>query len=439
MTAPRRLREVADFARALGVAAPPAIAAVWSSEGGARPRLALWVALGASAILAWWMRSIFARRLRTMASVLASFREGDFSVRARLARGDTLLDDVLEELNELGRTLREHRLGEIEAWALLRKVMAEIDVVVLAFDEEGRVRLANDAAARALRTSSATLMGTTAEGLGVVEVLHGEVPRAVRDSVALGLGPWELRRGAFRLSGQLHTLVVLSDVSGALREQERDAWKRLIRVMGHEINNSLAPIQSISDSLLRAHALPRRPDDWEGDVVSGLSLIERRATALGRFMGAYAQLARLPPPKLARVDVAEWVRRAAKLEQRLGVEIVGGPEVSLLGDADQLEQLLINLLKNGVDATLEANRAGGVRVRWSSTGRMLDLVVEDDGPGVSDATNLFVPFFTTKAGGSGIGLALVRQIAEAHGGEATLRTREGAPGAAAAVRLPIRS
>jgi nitrogen fixation/metabolism regulation signal transduction histidine kinase len=433
-----RIREAADFARTVGIAVPPAIAFGFSAGGGPHPGLALSLALGTSAILALWVRSIFARRLRTMGSVLASFRDGDFSVRARLGRGDTLFDEVLGEVNLLGTTLREHRLGELEAWTLLRKVMAEVDVVVLAFDEEGRVRLANESAARVLGTRSAALIGETAERLGLADLLEGEVPRAVRDSVALGVGPWELRRGQFRLSGQLHTLLVVSDVSGALREQERDAWKRLIRVMGHEINNSLAPIQSISGHLLHTLALAERPPDWEDDAASGLSVIGRRAVALGRFMTAYAELARLPRPKLAPVDVAGWVRRTALLEQRLRVEIVRGPDVTILGDADQLDQLLINLLKNAVDATLEAKR-GGVRVRWSTTVRLLELVVEDDGPGVEEATNLFVPFFTTKSGGTGVGLVLVRQIAEAHGGDVTLRTREGASGAEARVRLPLPS
>jgi nitrogen fixation/metabolism regulation signal transduction histidine kinase len=432
-----RWREAVDLVGTFGIALPPALVAAWFSEHGPGDRLPLWGALGASVVMALWTRSVVARRLRTMTSVLAAFREGDFSIRARIVRGGALFEDALQELNQLGNTLREHRLGEIEAWTLLRKVMAEIDVVVLAFDEQGRVRLANEAAARLLGVTSASLVGQQASALGLAELLEGDAPRAVRDAAALGAGPWQLRRGTFRLSGQLHSLVVLSDVSGALREQERDAWKRLIRVMGHEINNSLAPIQSISESVLETLGQRQRPDDWEQDVQSGLSVIGRRAEALGRFMSAYAQLARLPRPHLANVEVGEWVRRAAALEQRLPVEIAGGPKVTIQGDADQLDQLLINLLKNAVEATLESGKAGGVRVSWSSTGRALSLVVEDDGPGVADTANLFVPFFTTKPGGSGIGLVLVRQIAEAHGGEVTLRTRAGRPGAEAAVRLPI--
>jgi two-component system, NtrC family, nitrogen regulation sensor histidine kinase NtrY len=442
----RLVRSAWELAVAFAPALPPAALAVWLAlrgEGVERVERVettwRWLAgaLALSLVITWWARGALARRLGTVASLLASLRDGDFSTRARIKAGDALLHDVLFELNALGDWLREHRLGEMEAWVLLRKVMAEIDVVVVAINEEGRIRLANHAAAAALGKPSAELLGREAAALGLAELLAGDVPRVVKDSRALGSGPWELRRGSFRLSGEPHSLVVLSDVSGALRDQEREAWKRLIRVMSHEINNSLAPICALSDNLLDLVGRPTRSADWESDLATGLGIIARRGEALSRFMTGYARLARLPAPKLGDVDVAAWVKRAVALEQRLAIAIVGGPEAHVRGDADQLDQLLINLVKNAVEATLERAPGGAVRVRWSTDDGTLELAIEDEGPGVSETANLFVPFFTTKTGGSGIGLALARQIAEAHGGEALLRTRTGGVGAEATIRLPL--
>jgi len=380
---------------------------------------------------------LLVRRLGTISSVLASFRDGDFSVRAHVGGAGLGAREALEALNDLGGALRSQRLSEIEAWSLLRKVLGELDVVVLAFAGDGRLRLVNDAGARILAAPASTLAGRSAESLGLAELLDGDVPRMVRESPVLGPGPWELRRGAFRLAGEEHTLVVLADVSGALREQEREAWKRLIRVLGHEMNNSLAPIRSIAENLETLLARSPRPDDWEEDMTSGLSVVGRRAEALGRFMTGYARLARLPAPNFAPLDVGEWVQRVVKLQSGPPIEVQGGSDVRIAGDADQLDQLLINLVKNAVEASAETG--GGVRVCWKVDESTVEIVVEDDGPGVSDTSNLFVPFFTTKPGGSGIGLALARQIAEGHAGRVVLQKRSDARrGAQAVVRLPIR-
>ncbi len=385
-----------------------------------------------------WQRARYRRRLQTFSAVLASFREGDFSVRARIEPHDSLSREIVGELNALGDTLRAQRLGALEAWTLLQKVMAEVDAIVLAFDDTGRIRLANDAAARALGKSIHELVSRPAEAFGLSGLLLGETPRIARGpdgAGALGPGPLELRRGTFRLVGQAHTLVVLSDMRRALREQERDAWKRLIVVMGHEINNSLAPIESIAENLQTLAARDPRPDDWVDDVKSGLAVVARRASGLGRFMAAYARLARLPPPTLGEVNVGAWTTRVAKLEQRLGVRVEPGPDVAVRGDSDQLDQLLINLVKNAVDASLET--AGDVVLSWSVMGESVELRVRDRGPGLGETTNLFVPFFTTKPGGSGIGLALAREIVEAHRGQVSLESRRDGPGACAVVVLPV--
>jgi two-component system nitrogen regulation sensor histidine kinase NtrY len=398
--------------------------------------IVLGVFVAAAAVLAVRAQRALIRRMRSISSVLAAYRLGDFSVRATPRPGDRVFGGVLSELNELGDTLRRHRLGELEAWTLLRKVLSELEVVVLAFDEVGKLKLANEAAERVLNQRQNELLGRAAGDLGVAELLTGNARRIVKDLPALGTGPWELRRGSFRMAGEPHSLIVLPDVSNALREQEREAWKRLIVVMGHEINNSLAPIRSLSENLRTLLDRAPRPDDADDDLKDGLAIIERRAEGLARFMAAYSKLARLPAPVLGRVEIGPWIERVALLEQRLAVVVSPGPAVTVLGDADQLDQLLINLVKNAADASLPD---GGVRIEWRVAGTNLLVTIEDDGPGVRDTNNLFVPFFTTKPGGTGIGLVLARQIAEAHGGEITLQSRSDHPGAAARIRLPLRA
>jgi signal transduction histidine kinase len=207
-----------------------------------------------------------------------------------------------------------------------------------------------------------------------------------------------------------------------------------VRVLGHELNNSLTPIHSIAGSLRSLLDCEPLPSDWKHDAQRGLDVISGRAEALSRFMAAYARLARLPPPRFVTVDVAAWVRRVVSLETRLAVAVAAGPEAAIRGDSDQLDQLLINLLGNAVDAALETR--GGVAIGWKQTGRHLEIWIEDEGPGLANTTNLFVPFFTTKAGGSGIGLLLSRQIAEGHGGSLTLENREWGCGCVARLRLP---
>jgi signal transduction histidine kinase len=362
-------------------------------------------------------------------------REGDYSIRARGARGEDALAEVAREVNALGETLREQRLGALEATALLRRVMEEIDVAIFAFDDGQRLRVINRAGVRLLGRPAERLHGATANDLGLGDCLEGDPARTVQINFPGGVGRWGLRRSTFRAGGLPHQLVVLSDLSRVLREEERAAWQRLIRVLGHELNNSLAPIRSVADSLNALLRRQPRPADWEEDARSGLAVIAARAESLNRFMNAYARLARLPAPCPGPVNVAEWVRRGAGLETRLSVHVRAGPELSIRGDGDQLEQLLINLVRNAADAALETG--GAVQVSWAKNGAYLEVRVEDEGPGLPSSANLFVPFFTTKPNGSGIGLVLSRQIAEAHGGSLTLENRSGHRGCMARLRLPL--
>jgi len=392
-----------------------------------------WLSFAASA------KNKVAFPLQTLSNLIAAMREGDFSIRGRGSASPDALGEVMREVNALGETLREQRLGAVEATTLLQKVVEEIDVAVFTFDGTQHLRVVNRAGERLLALSSERMLGRTAAELGLAGCLEGEPARTLEVNFAGGAGRWVMRRSTFREGGLQHSLLVLSDLSRALREEERQAWQRLIRVLGHELNNSLAPIQSVAESmesLLRRLPAPAEwPPDASADMRSGFGVIRARSEALGRFMGAYARLARLPQPQPGPVDVARWIARTVSLEQRINVVVEPGPRMIISADGDQLDQLLINLLRNATDASLETG--GGVRVGWARNGETLEVWVEDDGPGLTNTANLFVPFFTTKPGGSGIGLVLSRQIAEAHGGSLVLRNRKETHGCSALLRLPI--
>jgi two-component system, NtrC family, nitrogen regulation sensor histidine kinase NtrY len=375
--------------------------------------------------------------LQTISNLLAAIREGDYSIRARGARKEDALGEVIIEVNALGENLRQQRLAALEATTLLSKVMNEIDVAVFTFDAVQRLRLVNRAGERLLGKPTERLLGCSAQQLGLVDCLQGQPSRTMEVMLPGGTGRWGLRRTTFREHGMPHTLVVLSDLSRALREEERQAWQRLLRVLAHELNNSLAPIKSLAGTMTGILQRQPRMDDWERDMQRGLEVISNRAEALNRFVGSYTQLARLPQPKLGAIDVGTWVRRIAALESRLPIRVEPGPPTKVEADNDLLDQLLINLLRNGVDAALETK--GAVQVGWTRTSDWLEVWIDDEGEGLANPANLFVPFFTTKKSGSGIGLVLSRQIAEAHGGSITLENRKDRLGCRARFRLPLKS
>ncbi len=408
---------------------------LWSGDFASRTR---WT-VSTLVLLPWvgflfMLRERLIRPLHAVSNMLEALREGDYSLRTRAPDQRDALGLILHELNELTQTFHDQRLDALEASNLLTRVLAVIDVALFAFDEEDRLQLLNRAGESLLGRPQVELIGRDAEELGLAECLAGETPRVMNFAVAQGFGRWELRRRTFRWDGRPHRLIVLADLSQVLREEERIAWQRLIRVLSHEINNSLTPIKSIAESLSSMlEGGDGSPEDRD-DLREGLRVIGGRSEALGRFMSSYAQLAKLPPPDRSELRVEDWVRRVAALEPRVPIEIEAGPDVTITADGDQLDQLLINLVENAADAALETD--GEVRIRWAEAGRFLDVEVEDDGPGLAQTANLFVPFFTTKPSGSGIGLALGRQIAEGHGGSLVLENRDGADGCVARVRLP---
>ncbi len=374
------------------------------------------------------------RPLQTLSNVVASLREGDYSFRAHGAGSQDALGELGAEVNRLADLLQNLRVRSLEATALLDRILEVMHAPLFAFDRNDRLQLVNEAGIELLGSTHSRSIGSSARELGLDGLL------AAADQTIHSFGTkssrWLLRKAAFRQEGVPHTLLLLADVSLSLQEEEQRSWKRLIRVLGHELSNSLAPIKSIAGSLLaRAESIPG-DDTVIRDFRRGLGVIESRADALHRFVQSYRQLAQLPPPQLRQVSLAPLLERVALLEQRLKVQLDPGPAVVLQADSDQLEQMFINLLANAVDASL-ANRAQPVRVSWRVGDSFVSITIEDRGLGIANAENLFVPFYTTKPTGSGVGLALAQQIARAHGGEIALVNREDGEGARAAVRLPV--
>jgi nitrogen fixation/metabolism regulation signal transduction histidine kinase len=390
--------------------------------------------------LAFHVRTVVAFPLRTLSNLMGALREGDYTLRARGASQNDAMGEAVWELNALAESLREQRLGAVEATALLRRVMAQVDIAVFGFDAEHRLRLVNESGRQLIGKALEQVTGQSASELGLEGCLDGPTPRVVDLAMAGRAGRWEVRRGDYREKGVSHQLVFLSDLTRTLHEEERLAWKRLIQVLRHEINNSLTPIQSVAQSLNSLMNHDPRPSDWESDMRDGLDIIAERSEQLDRFVGAYSRLTHLPKPSFSDVDIKACVRHAMGLEQRMTIVMQAGSDVTVRGDRGQIEQLLINIISNAVEASMEAARseAGAVSVGWQVIGAQLELWVDDDGVGVDPASDPFIPFFTTKPYGSGIGLVLSRQIAEAHGGSLMLENHPNAPGCRACLRLPVR-
>ncbi len=399
------------------------------------PHWALWTATAFALLLAFAVALRIAHRLghgfERLSGLIHSVREGEYGLRARRESGS--YGRALAAVNLLGEELAGLQRAGIESDALLGKLLSTLDLAILVFDPVDRLIGANTAALHLLGGDDTELIGRRAEDLGLADWLEANTPQRASRHFPGGEGPWEARMAQFRRGGRSHRLLVITDLAQALREEERRAWRGLIRVLAHEAGNSLGPIQSAADTLRRRLGKTNGDVNTHPELAGGLELIERRARYLSEFIHRYADLARLPPPHPQPLDLSDLLHRVAALETRLAMRTVGPDHLHLEADPSQLEQALINLTRNAVDAALETG--GAVEVHWHRHDNRVEVNILDEGVGLPQSENLFVPFFTTKPGGSGIGLVLARQIIEAHGGTLTLVNRDDGRGAIARLRL----
>ncbi len=380
-----------------------------------------------------WQQRDAGQRLRTFGGLLDALREGDYSVRAAQDARDA--DGLLARFNALAQRLQDEQRDSHESLQLLSKTLAALDGAVFAFEQDQRLRLINPAGERLLGIAAQQAIGQSAQALGLAALFDVPSGSIQAHAFAGQQGRWQIGHAALRSRSQAGRLLLVQPMERALREEEAQAFRRLLRVLSHEINNSLTPIASIADTLARLLAAAPQALDAElhADLHNGLGVIEQRSAALQRFLGGYARLARLPAPVPAPVALAPLCARVQRLLDDARVQVEVAPSLHACADADQLEQVLINLLRNA----LEAGGSAPVTLRASADGASVSIEVCDGGAGLPPSDNLFVPFFTTKPGGSGIGLVLSRQILEAQGGSLSLEARTDAQGSVATLRLPL--
>ena len=384
----------------------------------------------------WLMSSIY-RPIQSASNLVSAIREGDYSMQSRPSSTQDALGELYHEINLLIEDLKNQHQRAVESRILLNGIMDHTDVAIMAFDSHHRITLSNRAGCELLDVTPGACVGHTAEEFGVEELLSVEESKPFRHQFPGASGRWTVRRKEFREDGIPQSLLLIQDLSKSLREEERTAWKRLIRVMGHELNNSLAPIKSISGTLNTLVQRENLDEELKEDLEDGLHVIQKRADALSRFVGDYSKIAKLPQPDRSHFSLNALIDRIVNLHDFKGSSISSENccQVELFADEAQIEQLLINLTKNAIEAN---GATGGVTtIRCKRELRWILIEVYDEGLGLASSDNLFIPFYSTKPGGSGIGLTLSQQIAENHEGSLELVNRDDRQGCVARVTIPL--
>ena len=382
---------------------------------------------------AWAIKQQLGFQFQTLSNLVEAIRSGDFTLRGKIRNTNDPLAELIAQINLLSTSLSDQRIASEEAYRLLDKAIAHINVAIFAFNAEDKIKLANPAAGRLFACDYQQLFGQTAEQLGLSNFFSNDQPQLIEHHFPGGTGRWQIRLDSYRDSGMQRKLLFITDLKTVLREEELKAWKNLIKVISHEVNNSLYPISSISQTLTKLVNQHPLDHDWQTDITDGLTVIGERANNLTDFIKRYAKIARLPEPNKQVFSISNLIAHTSILKTNsndIVIDVNSDKNMQIFADQAMIEQVLINLLKNAIEA------GAPVTLSWAEDKQSQWLKITDNGPGISNPANLFVPFYSTKANGSGIGLVLCQQILDKHQGSLNIDNQsEG--GCRVLVTLPI--
>jgi two-component system, NtrC family, nitrogen regulation sensor histidine kinase NtrY len=444
-TPPRRRKLPTDMRLFLLVlsSAIPVVSVLWPVERPLAGGVQMSIVIGA---LAWILAVAYAVRagvlhhIRTLSNLIEATRAQDYSMKSTRAREPGELSELYQQISALAAGLQTDRQSEQELLSILEKVVGQINVAIVVCDSHDRIRLVNLLACTLLKSSPQELVGLDFASTPLADIPLSAEPRLLDHRFPGGAGRWQVSQQDYRHQGRQSRIIFIADLKQVLSEEEIAAWQRLIRVISHEVNNSLTPITSLCQTLT---AILAKPDStaYANDVRDGLSVIAQRAKGLKEFISVYARIARLPQPQKVLFPVAQLLDKVSGIFDRSTVRIVGSvADVQLFGDPVHLEQALINLIKNALDANnaqVRGASAPAVELSCAIRDDYCEFAVVDHGAGISNPDNLFVPFYTTKNEGAGVGLVLCRQIAARHFGDVTVENRTDGRGAVAKLVVPL--
>ena len=381
---------------------------------------------------------------KTVANILMSFREGDYSIRASAKNQNDAVGLVLNELNSIADYLHHSRRAEFASRKLMQRLLAEIDVAVFLFDNHFNLVMVNAYGAKLYGRSESDLLGNSIADLELTFAQFSAHSSSHEHQFPKQKSRWLVKNSGYRQHGLAHQIILLADIGENLRAEELVAWQKLIRILSHEINNAMTPLKTTAGSMNRILKKDALPQNWRENFLEGIQIIDQRVDNLTRLVSSYAQVSRLPQPNKKQFSLKPLLLRvqASFQPQNIQLQLASELDIELKADAAQLEQVLINLLKN----SLEANKANGkndadtetVLIHAKANAEQLTMTLRDNGAGIENLDNLFIPYFTTKVTGNGIGLFVSRQIIEAHGGSIDLRNRKDHQGCIATICLPLK-